>query len=593
MRALTLATFLTILIPFGAAWAHEETFAYDEAAPAAGFWTGRFSEGEGGDGDSAAASMFVEVGEDGTWTVAITCLDVGLMNTAGTEVEADASTIAFTVPVMGDQKRLSGEVSDDGQHFTGTIPVGDDDEIVQIAFTRSARPVDLPSPMAFNGELPTPQMALDITVVVAETPAGGWVGHIDIPAQGLHGFPLVDVGREGDTFTATVPVRVPATITADLSDDGQTLSGQFQQSVFNLPVELARLDSYSDSKLKRPQHPSPPYPYTVREVTVEHPDGHTLAGTLTLPEGEGPFVAAVMATGSGPQDRDEMIFEHRPFLVIADHLTRHGIAVLRCDDRGFGESTGDFGEATSEDFASDALAQVRYLTTLPEIDPDRIGIIGHSEGGLVAPLAAVESDDVAFAVLLAGPGVTGKEILELQSRLIQEANGVDPLTIAQQAAVQRTFLTYIAEGKSEDELRAALDPVVRAQLAAQNLSEDEAADAIDQEMKRLASPWMRYFVVYDPRPVLAQLEIPVLACNGTLDLQVWHEQNLDEIERVMTEAGGDITIKRYEGLNHLFQPAKTGTLTEYAMIETTFDEQVLEDMTEWIVEKMGVGEDNG
>lgn len=276
-----------------------------------------------------------------------------------------------------------------------------------------------------------------------------------------------------------------------------------KQAGIVMDIAFARNDGYIGSELKRPQHPKPPYPYEVREVSIEHPAGHRLAGTLTVPAGQGPHPAAVLISGSGPQDRDETLLGHKPFLVIADYLTRHDIAVLRYDDRGTGQSTGEFSTATTQDFATDALAAVNSIMTQDGVDPERIGLIGHSEGAM---------------------GVRDDE--ELPGQLIEV------------------------------------------------------------QLNQLTSPWMRYFLTSDPRPALAGIKCPVLACNGTLDLQVWHEQNLEVIEQTITEAGGDVTAKRYEGLNHLFQPATTGSVAEYATIEITFDETVLRDIVQWIKRKV-------
>ncbi|TDJ55085.1 MAG: alpha/beta hydrolase, partial [Planctomycetota bacterium] len=230
---------------------------------------------------------------------------------------------------------------------------------------------------------------MEMTMVFARTPGGNWVGVLDVPAQGLSGLPFTRVRRDDDTITATLEIPDSGVqVTGQIVENEQRLTGTFSQGPFALEIDFPRDNDYAVPTINRPQHPEPPYPYTMRDVTVEHPDGHTLAGTLTIPAGAGPFAAAVMITGSGPQDRDETLFGHKPFHVIADYLARNGIAVLRCDDRGTGESGGSFEGATTADFATDTLAAMQYLATVEGIDARRVGLIGHSEGGVIAPMVA-------------------------------------------------------------------------------------------------------------------------------------------------------------------------------------------------------------
>jgi len=294
----------------------------------------------------------------------------------------------------------------------------------------------------------------------------------------------------------------------------------------------------------------------------------------------------VLISGSGPQDRDETIFGHRPFLVLADHLTNRGVAVLRFDDRGVGESEGTFGTATSEDFASDVRAALSYLRSRPEIRPDGMGLMGHSEGGLIAPMVAVEEDDVTFVVMLAGPGVTGEEILYEQGELISAAAGQAPDVIAANRLLQATMFS-IVEDHSVSEALPLLEAALRDQLPA-GLTEDGADQFVRGQIAQVNSPWFRFFLTYDPAPALRRVSVPVLALNGSLDLQVPPDQNLPAIRSALEEGGNaDITLIELEGLNHLFQPATTGSPTEYVQIETTFDSGALDRISEWVLRVTG------
>lgn len=344
---------------------------------------------------------------------------------------------------------------------------------------------------------------------------------------------------------------------------------------------------------RRPQEPKRPFPYTTEEVSYAAGDVK-IAGTLTVPQGPGPFPAVLLISGSGPQDRNGASYGHQPLLVIADHLSRHGIAVLRVDDRGVGGSTGNVDEATTADFARDALAGVRFLKSHPRIALDRIGLLGHSEGGVVAPLAASQSPDVAFIVLLAGTGVPGAEIVRRQAELIARAKGVPEEAIQRsQEALRRTFTVLRAE-PDRAARTASLRPLGKDLLV--TLSEDQiktlgglgaAGDAV---IKGIDTPWFRYFIDYDPRPALRKVKVPVLALNGTLDLQVPPDPNLPEIKKALKQAGdrgmrGDVTVRLLPGLNHLFQPATTGSPAEYGVIETTIAPQVLDLVTAWITKR--------
>jgi hypothetical protein len=371
--------------------------------------------------------------------------------------------------------------------------------------------------------------------------------------------------------------------------DGTGYEGQFTQYGMKNPLALRKTDRLNASA--RPQTPRPPFPYRSEEVTSENKAGSVrLAGTLTLPPGQGPFPAVIMLSGSGPQDRDENLLGHRPFLVIADTLTRRGIAVLRVDDRGVGGSSGSNNESTFEDFAGDALAGVGYLKGRTEIDPAKIGLIGHSEGADIAQLAASRSKDVAFIVLMAGSGLPGDEILELQGQLVARAEGASESELKHASELRRRLVDILLREKDPKAARSKLiaaSKEIQATLPeAEKKALAEAGEAVEAMIDQFNNAWFRSFLVFDPRPTLRKVRCPVLAVDGEKDMQVPSKENLAEIEKAL-KAGGNSDVKAIEfpGLNHLFQPCKTGSPAEYARIETTIAPEVLKAIGDWIVER--------
>jgi hypothetical protein len=418
-------------------------------------------------------------------------------------------------------------------------------------------------------------------------------GTLDSPDQGAFGIPVGTVAVDGDSVRLLLPVisgRYEGVVTGD------TMRGTWTQGGMGFPLELARTDG--PVVTARPQEPKGPLPYDTAEVRVPNPAaGIELAGTLTVPEGAGPFPGAVLISGSGPQDRDEFIMGHRPFLVLADHLTRRGIAVLRLDDRGVGESEGDFAAATTRDFASDVAAAARWLRARDEVDADAVGLIGHSEGGLVAPIVANESDDVAWIVLLAGPGVPGDSLIRLQMTRILEAGGADAEHVARQVADQAELQRAVKEAEDPDEAARRIGQVMRRSVADMSPAERAQAGLGDPAMvdslvarttRQLLSPWYRYFLRYDPRPALRRLNVPTLALLGGLDLQVPAEENAHALRQALERSEAPTSeVRILEGLNHLFQHADTGAPDEYARIEETFAPEAMEVVSRWVLEVTG------
>jgi len=281
-----------------------------------------------------------------------------------------------------------------------------------------------------------------------------------------------------------------------------------------------------------------------------------------------------LITGSGPQDRDESLMGHKPFLILSDYLTRHGIAVLRADDRGTGKSTGDFAKATTADFATDTEAGVAYLKTRPEVNPQKIGLIGHSEGGVIAPMIAARNKDVAFIVMMAGTGVPGDQVLVAQLEAIDVASGKSPEEAAKAAARQGEIIKLVETEKDE----AVLEKEMKEKMAGE-IPEAQVGGVIQQ----FTSVWFRFFLTYDPAPALRKVTCPVLVLNGEKDKQVLPSQNLPPIRKALEDGGNKhFEIDELAGLNHLFQTAKTGSPMEYAQIEETMSPVALEKMATWI-----------
>ena len=408
-------------------------------------------------------------------------------------------------------------------------------------------------------------------------------GTIDSLDQAATGIPISEITVEGNTIRVRSDA-VQGEFVGALSEDGKQIVGTWKQGGQELPLTLTRGEPPTP---KRPQEPKPPFPYRTEEVRIPHlKERFELAGTLTIPEGKPPFPAIVFFTGSGAQNRDQEVFGHKPFLVLADYLTRAGYATLRMDDRGVGGSGGDMRTATTLDFADDALAGVRYLQKRKEIDRKRIGLLGHSEGALVCAIAAAKAPrEVAFLIMLAGTGVPGEQILYRQAELMSRKAGLaEPLIERNRALQQRVFEILKRERDDAKAQDAIYEAMLQSLGAGANLPENQKA-ALRAQAANYISPWFRAFITLDPAPYLRKVRCPVLALNGELDLQVDPEQNLPAIERALREGGNKrITIRRLPNLNHLFQKARTGLITEYTEIEETFNPNALEAIRKWLDE---------
>ena len=431
------------------------------------------------------------------------------------------------------------------------------------------------------GALDTGAVKLRLVMKFSRTPDGKLKGLLDSVDQDASDIPMDVVTFQNGALHVEMK-NLGATYDGKLSADGTQITGEFMQGV-KLPLDLKRIEKVSDGARKRPQTPTKPYPYDEVEVTYQNQqDKITFGATLTVPRGAGPFPAVVLITGSGLEDRNEALFGHQPFLVLADYLTRRGIAVLRADDRGIGGTTKGSPSDTSENYAGDALAGVAFLKTRKEINPKLIGLVGHSEGGMIGPMAAVRSNDVAFVVLMAGPGLVGDKLLLMQNGLISAAECQSEVkeSVAQSAQV-------LAIAKDEKDPAIAKQKIqaedARLAVAARKKLEVQLS-ASAARINQILSPWFRFFLNYDPRPTLMKVHIPVLALNGEFDMQVPAREDLEAIEQSLKDGGNrDYKIVLLPKLNHLFQTSKTGSPAEYAEIEETMAPVALATMGDWIV----------
>ena len=438
---------------------------------------------------------------------------------------------------------------------------------------------------SWNGVLKVQGIQLRLVINIQQAESG-YSATMDSPDQGAKGIPVDWATFINDTLKFEVK-QMGITYTGLLSED-HIIEGTFTQMGMSLPLDFSG-KIIEKEKVLRPQEPKAPFPYYSEEVKfVNSIDGDTLAGTLTLPGKKGKFPVVVLISGSGAQNRDEELMGHKPFLVIADYLTRNGIAVLRYDDRGTAQSTGDFQKATSAGFANDAEAAVNFLLTRKEINKKKIGLVGHSEGGLIAPMVAARNKKVAYIVLLAGPGLRGKELLELQSDAISKAAGVPDERRIANKNMNAELYHVITNSADTVNLKSNLTRVMRGNIKENPTlmggANAEQVDAIiNQTVNQLVSPWMQYFIKYDPFPMLKKVNCPVLALNGSNDLQVPPTENLAAIRRAFSESGNKkLTAMELPGLNHLFQESTTGSPSEYPVIEQTFSPKALEEILEWL-----------
>ncbi|WP_264563555.1 alpha/beta hydrolase family protein [Flavobacterium sp. N3904] len=429
----------------------------------------------------------------------------------------------------------------------------------------------------WNGVLKVPGAQLRVVFNITKTEKG-YSSTMDSPDQGAKGIPVTTTSFEN----AVLKLQIPAAAIAyeGILNKDNVIVGNFSQAGQSFAMNMSR-ETIEKKVYLRPQEPQKPYPYYTEEVVFENKiDKNVLAGTLSFPQKEGHFPAVILITGSGPENRDEELFGHKPFLVLADYLTKMGIAVLRFDDRGVAKSTGDFKTATTQDFAKDVEAAVDYLRTRKEVDKNKIGLMGHSEGGVIAPIVAGNSKDIDFIVLLAGTGIRGDKLMLLQKEKIERQMGVPENEIQKgQEIFKGAYEMILTSPENDSNLKSKINSYFKIQFG-DKMNEQHISGLTLQ----ITSPWMVYFLKFDPSSALEKVKCPVLVLNGDKDLQVPADANVDAIQKTLVKGGNKkVTTTIIPNLNHLFQECKTGLPNEYETIEQTFSPIALEEISKWIL----------
>jgi len=540
-----------------------------------GDWNGTLKPG----GAELRLVLHITKNADGSLKATLDSIDQGANAIPVNVVTLKDSKLNLTVEAV--RGTYEGKVNATAREIAGTWTQGGSFELNFHRGNIAAKPAPKPAKASdidgdWLGTLDAGMGKLRLLLHIANS-EDGLNATMDSLDQNANGIPVSSITRTNTSLKFEMKA-IGGAYDGSISQDLSTFTGTWTQMGKSLPLTFKRVKNASELELRRPQNPVKPYPYHEEDVAYSNPAAKIqLAATLTIPSGKGPFPAVLLMAGSGPHDRDESIMGHKPFLVLADYLTRKGIVVLRADKRGVGKSGGDYGQAVMADFASDAGAGVAYLKTRQEVDPHKIGLVGHSEGGIEAPMVAMSDPDVAFVVMMAGPGVPGEQLLAAQLVLIERAAGKSDAEIEKDASIQRDVLATIKKDKNSTELEKDLRLVM-----ARKVPEAQ----IGMQVKVVSSPWFRDLLEYDPAVTLTKLRCPVLAINGERDLQVPPEQNLPPIRKALEAAGNkNSEVAELPGLNHLFQTAQTGAISEYSEIEETISPSALEKVASWILKQ--------
>jgi len=542
-----------------------------------GHWAGTLNAGD------AALHLLLHLtkSSDGQFHAKLDSLDQAVYNIEATNVTRGESSISFEIPSAG--ASFEGKLSASHQSLEGTwsqsgvaIPITFHREAPGVAGRKSDAVFTAEG--TWQGALETPGLRLRLQLHINHDDKKQLVAALDSLDQGANGLPASNVSQKESTVSFDVP-GVGGSYEGTLNGTKDTITGTWTQADVPQKLNFVRQDQPLD--LVRPQNPTKPYPYVDEEVIFPNTKVNvTLAGTLTTPRASGPFPTILLIAGSGPLDRDETLAGHKPFLVLADALTRSGYAVLRYDKRGIASSTGDYGNATTEDFASDAEAAITFLKTRHDLNMKKFGVIGHSEGGLIAPMLAVRNpQQVSWIVLLAAPALKGEDTLLLQSKLIAQASGLSDEQITASLAFDRKAYSLVREEHDPSTLQRKLNELVKVTGMGAALP----APALQSQIRMVSSPWFRFILDYDPVPTLKKLTCPVLALDGERDLQVPSAENLPIIQSALeADDNKDFEVAEMPGLNHLFQRSETGSPSEYGVIQETFSPDALTKILTWI-----------
>jgi pimeloyl-ACP methyl ester carboxylesterase len=543
-----------------------------------GNWAGSLEAGD------AVLHLVLHVSKspDGSFTATIDSLDQGVYGIEVSSFTLNSSVIHFSIPSAA--ATYEGKLSLGRRSMDGIWTQGRNS--LPLAFHREAagagarKPSDAIAPVegVWQGALEGNGLRLRLQLHVSHDDQKQLLAALDSPDQGLSGLPAVKVSLKDSAFHFEIPL-VDGVYDGTLDAAKSSISGNLKQGGVTRSLDFKRSDQILE--LRRPQTPVKPYPYHAEDVIFPNTKAKiSLAGTLTFPQGTDLFAAAVLIGGSGPTDRDETFAGHHPFLILADHLTRKGIAVLRFDKRGIGKSTGNFANASIEDFTSDTEAALGYLKSRKEINAKRIGLIGHSEGGIIASVVAENSGGVAWIVLLAAPGLKGEDLLLLQSERILRAAGATDDQVFRSQALNKQSYALVRQEKDPAALEAKLNDLIQSTSMGASLP----PSALQAQVRVLVSPWFRSYLDYDPLPALQKVVCPVLALNGDKDLQVPSKENLPKVQKALQDGGNkDFQVTELAGLNHLFQHAPSGSPAEYGGIEETMAPEALNAISDWVL----------
>ena len=436
----------------------------------------------------------------------------------------------------------------------------------------------------WHGKAKTPDNKEILFVFLFENNANGLTSTMAVPS-----FNVSDIKPKATTFEngklSIDGSNVGMKYEGKLNETTNLIEGTYTEGGILLALTLKK-GNPEMPKINRPQEPEKPYPYYEEQVIFENTEADIkLSGTFTRPNQKGKYPVVVLISGSGRHDRDGSMMTHRPFLVLSDYLTRKGIAVLRYDDRGFGESTGDFSKATTADFAQDVISAVNYLKSRSDINPNQIGLIGHSEGGIIAPLAANQTSDISFIVALAATGIPGSEVAVMQAKTLRPFPVPDEDRFAENVRKTIQIATSDAEMPAKKSaLNAHNEAYLKPILKLLGATDENISSFIEKETETVLKPWNIYFYNYNPSSEFEKLQIPVLSLNGSKDQQVDAIINQNAIRNALIKGENkNYKIVELENLNHLFQECETGNINEYKEIEQTMSPNALNEISTWIL----------
>ncbi len=566
------------------------------AAPPSGLWKGEIKI----PGKALAIEVSLDKSEDGSWSGKIDIPAQGLRGFALANVEVGELAVGFVMNGIPGTPAFKGLYEADAQRISGDFTQGGQALKFELNFSDEAGSVasqgvsehGIPGEGVVGewfGELAVGPVSLRLALHIRADEAGVLSGTMDSLDQAANGLGMEEVSFDEGRFSYTIQ-RIGGSFTGALNEDGSELNGEWKQGGQAFPLTYRRVAE--PVARNRPQEPRGPFPYEEREVKFRNEvDKLDLAGTFVVPEGEAPFPTVIFFSGSGPQDRDESLMGHRPFAVIADALARRGIASLRFDDRGVGGSEGNVMETETTDLANDALAATRFLETQSEVDLTRLGLIGHSEGGLVGPMVAMQDKQLDFLVLLAPPGEALDKLLLRQTSDGLRLRGIEEDLVQQLQEFSAGDMKLIKDlSLSREELIARLrerSEEIRSTYSEEVLDALGFTEAVfENSLKMVSTKWFRSLMNIDPVDYLDHVAIPTLALFGEKDVQVAAQVNAGVLRESFKRAGNeDVVVKIQPNLNHLFQNCETGSVAEYGRIEETFDAKTLNLIGDWILKQ--------